>query len=462
MLRVAVAGLFMLALVLVPAGCGGKEEDVWAGGQPQVPDGQTDSAPQPTPTPTPTPTPKPSPDQGPLGAKTPIAIAAGAPETPAGAADGMRTAIVADALGQPHISMDKGDSGTVLLFYDKVGGAWSASQFNVAAQYNRSVVWTWAPHMEIDSKDRLWISALSIGSGAPDSGQDIFIREGISVNGLSPLNRHWQNAIAPDFPWEWDSGLVSLDPAYPDQGIGISHNSYWKRFSYDQNAGSLGELEAGQIPGVTGGEKTGFYISKAGSVEHASSGSHGVWHAAGHGHNGWDSHYQNSIRMELKQEPVRFASYNSFPGMGEDYNWPGVCGDNLNAQVAYIATDYRNWASGGTKGIRMNIYNPAINPNEMLFSAEQNLVIDGSGDNKARRFSPSMAAAKYGGVFITWMRADGMVMVKYVGSDGNMLGPEAAVSGGQCPSIAAGPDGNLHLAYRNGGKIQYRLLTVSY
>lgn len=453
-MAVGFVGLLTLVAMCMFTGCD-HEEDSWAGGPAQVP------AVDPGPTPTPMPTPKPSPDQGPLGAKTPIAIAAGAPEVPTGAVDGVRTAIVADALGQPHISVDKGDAGIVLSFYDKVGGAWSASQFNMA-QYNGSVVWTWAPHMEIDSKDRLWVSALSIGSGAPDSGQDIFIREGISVNGLSPLNRHWQNAIAPDFPWEWDSGLVSLDPAHPDQGIGISHNSFWKRFSYNQADGSLDEVEAGQIPGVTGGEKTGFYISKAGSVQHERSGSHGVWHMAGHGHNGWDSHYQNSIRMELGQEPVRFASYNNFPGMGEDYNWPGVCGDNLKPQVAYISTDYKNWAGAGTRGIRVNIYNPEIKPDDMLFSAEDNLVIDASGAVGARRYAPSMAAAKYGGVFITWTRADGMVMVKYVGSDGNLLGPEAVVSGGHCPSIAAGPDGNLHLAYISGGKIQYRLLTVTY
>ena len=51
--------------------------------------------------------------------------------------------------------------------------------------------------------------------------------------------------------------------------------------------------------------------------------------------------------------------------------------------------------------------------------------------------------------------------VRYVGSDG-VLGVELDVADGQNPSVAVDGDGNVHLAYRNGGTIRYSKLTVNY
>jgi len=406
-------------------------------------------------------------DSGSLSPKIPSGIVGGAEEFLA-TQNGMRTAIVTDSKGQPHIAIDEGEAvrGTTLGFYDKVGGAWAQSSYNVAARYNGGVVWVWAPHMEIDSKDRMWVSALAIGAGGGDCGQAYFICDTVST--APALSFLGMKTVAPKFPWEWDSGLLSLDPALPDEAIGVSHNSFWKRFAYDaSNPNPLARLQAtdpapGQIPKVTGGEKTGFYISKAGSVAHATSGLHGVWHVAGHGHRSFASAYQNSVRMEAGKDPIKFAAYYRYAGLGEDYVWPGVCGDNLNPLVAYISSDYRNWAHGGgsSGGVCVNIYNPDINPDEMLFPSENNLTIDVDGTSGCQRFAPSMAAAKYGGVFITWMHGN-RVRVRYVGSDG-VLGVELDVADGQNPSVAVDGDGNVHLAYRNGGTIRYSKLTVNY
>lgn len=412
-------------------------------------------------------------DSGSLSPKIPSGIVAGAEEFLA-TQNGMRTTIVTDAKNQPHIAVDEGEAvrGTTLWFYDKVGGAWAQSSYNVAAQYNGGVVWVWAPHMEVDSKDRLWVSALAIGAGGGDCGQVYFARETISTAPAAPSQSFLgMKTVAPKFPWEWDSGLLSLDPAFPDEAIGVSHNSFWKRFAYDaSNPNPLARLAAtdstpGQIPGVTGGEKTGFNISKAGSVAHKTSGLHGVWHVAGHGHRTYASRYQNSVRAENRQDPIKFASYIRYTGLGEDYVWPGVCGDNLNPLVAYISSDYRNWAAGGASsgGVCVNIYNPDINPDQMLRNpdvGEDNFTIDVDGTSGCQRFAPSMAAAKYGGIFITWMHGN-RVRVRYVGSDG-VMGVELDVADGQNPSVAVDGDGNAHLAYRNGGTIRYCKLTVNY
>lgn len=413
-------GLFAVALSLSVSGCGGSGSD--------------------------------------LSPKTPVGITAGAEET-MGTLSGLRSSIAVDASGQPHVVSDSGlVSGPNLYFFDKVAGTWHEMAFDVQTK-NPVTDWIFAPHIEIDSLGRAWATATMVrpgDGGEPGCGAAVMIRENVATDANASI--HFSQNTVWETPWTWGQALSSLDPSLPDEAIVVSVNAFWSRFTY--NASSVSRVTQGNVhavPAIQGGEKMGFNISKAGSVAHATSGSHAVWHVAGHGFSKWDSGYQNTVRLEKGLEPVKFAAVSTYTALGDDYIWPGVCGDNLDPEIAYISSDYTDWRNGGSMGVQLNIYDPETDA--MLFPKAANLMIDADGTSGTQRFPPSMAAARNGGVFVAWTAAN-KIYVQYVGWDGK-LGPKAAVADGTCPAICVDQEGNIHLAYQNGGMF-YRLLTVQY
>lgn len=391
-------------------------------------------------------------------AATPTGITAGAEEV-MGVQSGLRSSITVDAAGQPHAVSDSGlVSGPEVFFFDKVGGVWSEQTFNVQSRLNPATDWLFGPHIEIDSAGRAWTTATMVtpgDGGEPACGAAILVRENVATDAGAAIHAS-QNTVW-ESPWTWGQALSSLDPALPEECIVMSVNAFWSRFTYNASASSrVRQGGVNAVPAIQGGEKMGFAISKAGSVVHTD-GSHAVWHVAGHGFSKWDSGYQNTLRIDKGLEPIKFAAVSRYPVLGDDYTWPGVCGDNLNPEIAYISSDYTDWRNGGTLGVQLNVYDPE--KDAMIFPASANLLLDANGTSGTQRYPPAMAAARNGGVFIAWTSAN-RINIQFVGSDGE-VGVKADVAAGTCPAICVDQSGNIHLAYQNGN-MRYRLLTVQY
>jgi hypothetical protein len=356
--------------------------------------------------------------------------------------------IAADRLGQPHIVAD---GGTMIYLYDRIDGSWRSLVKNARSLVNAPQFYN--PHIEIDSEDRMWISGVT---WAPAGGVGVILRENASTNptdfGRFPLSRAGA---------KYPVGLLSIDPAYPDEAIVTGTAGGWQRAIYDPSRAEKVRLaDTGTLPVGAGGEKTAFWISKAGSVPHPGGRDQAVWHGAMGGYYGDYSAYNNSLRQARGQGRVTWANYPSYPSMKDDGAYVRIVSDNIEPEVAYITCDFSvNGKFGGTVGVAMNIYNG----NGMTFAPNNLLVIDRNGSSGLRRFAPQSAPAKDGGAFVTWTRG-GRVKMRYIPADARSLddcGPEWDIAAGGPAAIAVDEDGNVHLAYHRAGTIYYRLLEMS-
>jgi hypothetical protein len=259
---------------------------------------------------------------------------------------------------------------------------------------------------------------------------------------------------------DWDPGVMCLDPAAPDQGIAFSYDGEWSRFAINPAAtDQLMYVDHGQMFPGHGGEKIISRISKAGSVVHADSSVHGVWHSAVGGCSTWSSSYQNSLRSAQGLDPVTFADYSAYPSQGDDSRYVGMTPDGVRPEVAYIVSEFDT----GEGGISVNVWNGQA----LLFPATQNLSVDVNGfagPVDFQRFPPQMAPALGGGAFLCWTRNNGTenrIILRYLAADGT-LGPENNVCAGERATLTVDPEGNVHLAYVNDDEtgMRYRKLLV--
>ncbi len=259
---------------------------------------------------------------GRLAAQGPELLALGAEEAAGGS--GRLSSIAVDSLNQPHIVCD---GGTYAYFYDKVGGVWSASSLNVGSMGYKQY---YNPHIEIDAADRAWVSGILV------SGLGLIVRESMSAAPSGPYfsDQRIQGA--------WDSGNLSIDPAFALDCVLMSARGRWKKVSYSAaSANRVVDAGSGTLYAGADGEKKGFWISKAGSVGHADGTTRGVWHLAIGGYSAAEpNQYQNSVRNALGQARVTWASYSPYNTMEDDGTYVECVSDALNPQIAYMVTDF--------------------------------------------------------------------------------------------------------------------------
>ncbi len=345
--------------------------------------------------------------------------------------NGRLSDVAVDQFDQPHIACD---GGTFLYFYDKNNGAWKYSELNVSPLGYRQF---YNPHIEIDSGDRSWISGILV------AGLGLVVRESMSVNPSVPCfsDQKIQGGST------WDSGNLSIDPAYPLDCVLMSARGKWKKVQYSASSPTkVVDAGNGTLYAGADGEKKGFWISKTGSI----------WHNATGGYDeGNPSQYQNSTRNAQGLPRVTWASFAQYSTMGDDGAYVDCVSDILNPQIAYISCDFSvGGRIGGTAGVAMNIWNGSV----MVFPSTAILSVDKNGNSGLRRFAPQIAPAKNGGVFITWTRAN-RIKLRYITQLG-VMNPEWDIADGTMSSLCTDSQGNIHLVYKNGG-MKYRKVLVS-
>jgi hypothetical protein len=354
---------------------------------------------------------------------------------------GRLTAIATDSQNQPHIVADGGSS---LFMYDRIGGTpWRAKAVNIASYGFRQY---YNPHLEIDSADRAWSSGIMV------AGLGLFVRENVAANPTGPYfsNQRVQGA--------WDTGNLSIDPEYPTECVLMSAYGYWKKVAYSASSGNrvvdagMGRMYAGQD-----GEKKGFWISKAGAVQHPGGRKQNVWHLAVGGYNStYPDEYQNSMRQARGLPRVVWATYGAYSTMQNDGTYVDCVSDNKEAETAYMICDFTaGGILGSSAGVSMNIWNGS----RMVFNANGGLLkIDGSGTSGLRRFAPQLAPAKDGGCYAVWTRG-GRVKARWISPKG-VMGSEWDVAAGTYANVCVDKQGNLHISYVNGG-VKYQKWTMS-
>ena len=281
--------------------------------------------------------------------------------------------------------------------------------------------------------DRAWIDGILIGPFG------IMVRDNMST-APTPLAQSKKAWVRPS-PAAWESGNLSTDPSRPNEAIVSGMGNYWQRLVYGS---TLNVTAGGQLYGGQGGEKNSFWVSKAYPVSH-SDGMHAVWHVAIGGWDAWSSSYRNS----LMSFPVTWANFAQYPRMADDGTYVGLTSDNVEPTVAYMTSDF-----GGGIGVCMNIWDGS----QMRFSPANLLVIDRGGYATARRYSPQVAPAKKGGVWVLWA-SGGNTMLRYVSSTGSM-GTPIVVGAGAPGAICTDSKGNVHVTY-SGSTQMYAKVLVS-
>ena len=251
-------------------------------------------------------------------------------------------------------------------------------------------------------------------------------------------------------PPAWATGNLSTDPADNSETIWVNGGNWEKCWYANGIFPAAGGVSL--FPQNLGERPTGsFRISKAGSVAHASSGTHGVFHAAFNGHPGLpgleNSGYQNSVRYERGEGFVPWVNAAIYTGNEED-NYVGLGTDNSNPEAAYLALDSHSM------GIIVNVWNGT----NMMYSLNDPLKLAGTINIAGHRWSPQWSPAIEKGAWLCYING-GMVTVCYISPDG-AHGSPTAICAGNDASIATDKSGFLHIVYMNGGQTCYRRVTT--
>ena len=372
----------------------------------------------------------------------PLITVVGAEEN-CGTFSGTRPAIATDSLAQPHIVIDQGTSN-ILYIYHKISGLWSQALFAQGSNggtYDASRLYI--PHIEIDGQDRAWISC-KFGTKEYGTmlGGGVWCLNNVST---APSERFFRYILV-----HKGYQMVCLDPFEPNRGVVLGSTGLWAKLDDSGATVATGNMNSGDS-----GEKIRFDIAPVNNGA-----SRGVWHSAMGGYSAMSSAYQNILRYEHGLGPVTWASYATYPEQGSDFWHPGIGRDRVNPYMAYISVRYN-------PGALINIWSGnSDGSGQMVYPAGNLPVIDASASS-VERFPPQWAPAPgaEGGAFLAWS-GGGWVRMAYVAQNGVWYNPLTAqlssfatICQGSNPSICLDKDGNLHLAYVNGG-MRYRKLQL--
>jgi hypothetical protein len=355
-----------------------------------------------------------------------------------GSTSGMsRPSIAVDSKNQSHIVTNKDDSKGIYI-YHQINGKWSESKFaSPGGNYDAGRMYM--PHIEIDSKDRAWISCKF---GAKEWGSML-------GQGLWVVSNVAKNPSSPAFRWIKESethkgnGNIGLDTNSPDEGIMMGSLGNWAKFKFVN--GKIEKTDSGNMNAGSSGEKIRFEISPRSKQS-------GVWHTV---FNGWSqqaSSYQNSIGAANGDSPIVWASHSTYPEQGSDFSHPSIGIDFKKPQVAYIASGFSN-------DVFVNIWDGS----KMLYSSNNLLTVDtntAQNGNGELRYAPQWAPAKGGGTFLCWTGGGNKIRLRYIDSSGFMGVVKEIGSGSNC-AIATDDNGNIHMTYVNG-VMKYRKIVTNY
>jgi len=347
------------------------------------------------------------------------------PEETASAVTGLtRPSLALDSLGQPHIVADKGNPQVYILH--RLGGDWQEELFaEWTAQIDASRVYL--PHLEIDGSDRAWVSAwLGIKDGGTMQGQAVWLVTDVATQPQSSYLGLANSGTK--------NGNLALDPADPGRAVVMAKTGLYEVFDTEGSTGETGQFDIGGS-----GEKLRFLIRPR-------EGQAGIWHAVMSGYSQESSRYRNSTMAER----ITWADYDAYDTMGEDMLHPGLGLDGDDPLVGYMAIRYQ-------PGVVFNVWDGEA----LVFDPADLPVLDpspASHGNGGERFGPQFAPAPGRGAFVCWTGGDGTVQLSRIVPDGGWDEPLGVAEGSSC-TLAAGPDGTLHLAYVRD-QMRYRKIEV--
>jgi hypothetical protein len=386
-------------------------------------------------------------------------LSIGAAET-CGSFAGVRPTIDVDSQGQPHVVVDAGHTalGRTLAMFSRINGSWQTPASGPTTEgYSPSSMSQ--PWLEIDANDRLWLFAQFFTAGnLGQSGHGIWCYENIttgptrspvfgsSINGGTGFIKY---TVGPG----WGPGNISIDPYLTqteNAGVYIgSINGSYERFQYSRAATIV---ESGYNGPRLSGEKYRFRIAPREDQK-------GVYHGVMNGSLALSSAYWNS---EIRTEIV-WADVNSYYHQGDDHNHAGVCGDLANPSIGYMAAVFESSHDGHTTiqpGLNFNVWTGS----DMVYNKPNNrrLGLLDSNAEFIHRYAPAMTPAHGdgGGCWLAWGDRSHQIWLGYIDQAGQ-VGDKQRVAHGSTCAINTDADGNIHLAYLDGGVVKYREITVS-
>ena len=351
-------------------------------------------------------------------------------EVAIGVTSGFRSITIdVDQAGQPHVVVENYSAG--LCAYHQLAGDWQAQEPWFTPEGTLGSV-----HMEIDAADRGWVSFTTFLANDGDvTGEWVSLLTDMS----HAPTQAWAHNIR---PYTGFSGNLSLDAYYPDNAWrmgGQPHPTYCfdSQGNYEQDItlspGDSGEGIRFRIADAYGGSQPGVW--------HAAT---GIWHDGGN-----DGGYHNTTRLGQGLGPVPWLSH-TYPQWG-DSHYPSVGVDSEDPQVAYLAGSY--------EGLLINVFDgeAMLFPIDAAYQVAPDIAEYGNG---VERFTPIWAAAKGGGSFLCWTGADWRIQLTYISPLGTEhFGPITDVGPGSRCAIATDVNGDVHMAYDNGG-VRYRKVTT--
>lgn len=365
-------------------------------------------------------------------------------------AGGVRSSIAVDSAATPHVVTTEAP-GNNFYFSDLVNGSFSTVKYDSSALFNSPQFGS--PHMEIDANDTAWISATF---WYPNMGIGITVRPNIKSKPGA-----WPSFNSEDI-WgggTYDVANLSLDPSALGKCYFGSHRGVWEEYTFNASAYNIYESANGTVNDGAGGEKAYFWISKAGSVQHANGPNVGVKHHATE----WS--YNNSLRAAAGLDCLKWSDWDYYPGMLNDHAYPSVVSDSTEPQTAYIVAVYDERAP---YGIFLNIWHGTDNNGNGYFAFSPQgglLCLDPDGrTGTGGRYEVQQYPANRGGVWVSWIRA-GRAKLRYVPANAAKLadcGPEVDVCAASVVgSICVDFNGDIHMSYVGNNAVQYRRITVS-
>ena len=320
-----------------------------------------------------------------------------------------------DSSNQPHVVYQRIDNLASIDMVNKINGNWIAKSDFIVGRDFGNVLTLGGPMLNINENDVAWMSTAPFGL---HGGGHLVLIEGISHNPTKKLII--KNIGMP-------SSDSSMDP-YTGDEVYITGMPTVLRCSTKGECADDISINMG-----FGGERFRMEISPR-------KGQKGVFHTA------TDWTYQNSVR-DKKGLP-----YITFKGEGDDHAYPNLGIDLENPEVAY-------WVlAGGNNRLMLNIFDGS----KMIYGFNHKmLAISAPYGNNRDRFFPGIAPAQGGGAFVCWTSPDLHIKLKYITYTGvGEWGPEVDMGPGQKCSIATDSEGQIHIAYNNGG-VKYRKIQTS-
>ena len=372
----------------------------------------------------------------------PVIKSIGSEET-CGTGAGRYPCVAVDTEYNPHVCADI-SSQPIVYFHDYINGAWrsDSKNFGVGAQYYNT-------KMEINDQNQAWIS----GVMWYPKGAGLVVRNNVNTD---------PTIVAVDYN-NTSSWLpiadVSLNPRWTNEAVWNLTRGYWEKVT-PTGQGGLALVESGDVGPIGGGEGHEMWVSKGDDFPHPA-GDKAIMSFC------TTMDFQNTLRGDNGMGLVQWVNQYAYNAVWSDHCYPNIVSDNdpgddgLGLLTAYMIEDFASIAP--PYGIYMNIWRPtdAQGNGYMQFSSSALLCIDANGSSGAGRYEPQLYPANKGGAWVSYVKG-GYVWLCYVPKTTTSTADLVyyQICPGTTPDVCVDGDGNLHIAYNNGG-IKYRKIEVT-